>query len=237
VARGAAQRKVARLKRLPADLLQRLLDAMLHRGLFEEACLSLFAGECLSSLSLGGYPGTSSAWVGALATPGLLECDLSQCFEVCDQALTVLSARSPRLRRLRLNGCYCLTDVGLMRLTCLRSLVHLELEGLEGLGRGALAAVGGLSTLRSLSLRMSGARQLPPGELPSVPRGLGPCLDLLGCLRNLKVLRLGWATGVAGPHLAFLSRMSSLDNLSSAALRWATMPSSSSCPSRTPSVN
>ena len=212
-ARGAAQRKVARLKRLPADLLQRLLDAMLHRGLFEEACLSLFAGECLSSLSLGGYPGASSAWVGALATPGLLECDLSQCFEVCDQALIVLSARSPRLRRLRLNGCYCLTDVGLMRLTCLRSLVHLELEGLEGLGRGALAAVGGLSTLRSLSLRMSGARQLPSGELPSVPRGLGPCLDFLGCLRNLKVLRLGWATGVAGPHLAFLSRMFSLEEL------------------------
>ena len=191
--RDAVRLKFRRLKELPADLLQRLMEEMVEMGVFEEACLHLFAGEHLKSLCLAGYPGACSVWVRALASSSLLECDLSQCPDVGDEALLALAAGSPQLRRLRLNGCFRLTDVGLERLSALGSLVDLELEGLERLGRGALAAVGGLSSLLSLSLRMSGNRSLPGDEADGESEaGLGPELGSLGSLTKLRTLRLGW---------------------------------------------
>ena len=211
---GVGRLQFRRLKELPADLLQRLMEAMVEMGVFEEACLNIFAGEHLKSLRLAGYPGACAMWVRSLASSSLLECDLSQCPDVGDEALSALAAGSSRLRRLRLNGCFRLTNVGLERLSALGSLVDLELEGLELLGRGALVAVGGLSSLLSLSLRMSGNRSLPDDEVDGEPEsGLGPDLGSLGSLTKLRILRLGWVPGVVGEHLAFLSHMTELQEL------------------------
>ena len=125
-----------RLRALPPDCSQLLLERLLERGLLDAAAIAALAGAHFHTLALDGAPGAAlpPSWLRGLCSASLESAALHRS-GVNDAALLRVGPLLPRLHTLCLDHCPDLTDAGLAALGGARWVGGGD--GLQGSGRAS----------------------------------------------------------------------------------------------------
>lgn len=193
------QQRPERLRALPPDCCQLLLERLLERGRLDTAALRALAGAHFHALALDGCPSPSPlppSWLRGLCSASLESAALV-CAGVGDAALLQVGPLLPRLHTLRLECCPNLTDAGLAVL-------------------GGECMCGGVEA--------PGFHNAPPSLPPSLPlallgrretalRARCACLCLSAGMPALRELSLAGCEALTEAALPFIALVTSLATL------------------------
>ena len=214
---------------LPAEISGRVVAHCVSRAWLDLSALRCLASSPLHVLELPGVAHLDKEWMPTVcAHQELVRLDLSGAPSLTDAAAAPI-AKLPSLRELNLSGCTQLGDATLHHIGTVRSLQLLKLDALPRVTDAGVTQLERLTALQWLSLAgcvglkeaaASSIAKLGAASLTSLSLQKCPAMDdacvghLVGSLRGLKTLKLGWCFRVSSAaigSLGALARLTSLD--------------------------